>query len=108
MPRTKHESIPCMHALAHQDTSCIHLVGGEGIVNDTHRISGRHILVTGAASGIGKASALELARRGARLSLADINLAGVQATAAEARAISPGSYAAAYEVDMAEPARVKE
>ena len=56
-------------------------------MNDTHRISGRHILVTGAASGIGKASALELARRGARLSLADINLAGVQAAAAEARAI---------------------
>jgi len=66
-------------------------------------IKGRHVLITGAASGIGKATAIELARRGARLSLADIDGAGATATA---RAI--GSEARAYEVDMASEALVAE
>jgi NAD(P)-dependent dehydrogenase (short-subunit alcohol dehydrogenase family) len=63
------------------------------------RFAGRHVLVTGAASGIGQATALELAHRGARLSLADIDGAGVRATADRARAL--GSDAFPYEVDMA-------
>ncbi len=42
---------------------------------------GTKILVTGAASGIGRATALALARRGARLFLTDIQEAGLQETA---------------------------
>jgi NAD(P)-dependent dehydrogenase (short-subunit alcohol dehydrogenase family) len=43
--------------------------------------AGKHVLVLGGAKGIGQALAAELARHGARLSLADLDLASAQATA---------------------------
>ena len=46
-------------------------------------ISGAAAAVTGAASGIGRALALELAARGCDLALADRDEAGLQAVAAE-------------------------
>ena len=58
-------------------------------------------LVTGAAQGIGYACAEALAADGARLVLADINEAGVQAAAAKL-----GGGAAAYACDMGEPDQV--
>ncbi|HEV2132950.1 MAG TPA: glucose 1-dehydrogenase [Terracidiphilus sp.] len=45
------------------------------------RLDGRHALVTGAASGIGEATARELARAGASVYIADINLAAAEALA---------------------------
>lgn len=45
------------------------------------------IVITGAASGIGRALALDCARQGARLLLADIAEAGLAETAAQARAL---------------------
>jgi NAD(P)-dependent dehydrogenase (short-subunit alcohol dehydrogenase family) len=59
---------------------------------------GKHVLLTGAASGIGRATALELARRGARLELVDIDGAGVEATVASVR--EGGGNARAHLVDM--------
>jgi 2-keto-3-deoxy-L-fuconate dehydrogenase len=53
---------------------------------DSFRLDGRHALVTGGASGIGEATVRELARGGAFVWIADINLA-----AAEALAHSVGS-----------------
>lgn len=49
--------------------------------------AGKRVFVTGAASGIGRATALRLAREGAELYLTDVNADGLQQTVAEARAL---------------------
>jgi len=46
------------------------------------RFSGKRVLVTGAASGIGRATAIRFAREGADLTIGDINIAGLEETAA--------------------------
>lgn len=56
------------------------------------------VVITGAASGIGRALALELANRGARLALADMNVAGLDETASQ---LKSGVQARAYTVDVA-------
>jgi len=60
----------------------------------------RLAVVTGAASGIGRATSLELARRGARLALLDIDAVGVRATVDDVAAL--GGEARAHVVDMAD------
>jgi short-subunit dehydrogenase len=70
-------------------------------------IPGSAAAVTGAASGIGRALALELAARGCDLALADRDEAGLQQVAAEigkagARQIST------HRVDVGEPAQIQE
>src|SRR5262245_66476812 len=47
------------------------------------RLEGRIALVTGAASGIGRATARVLAEEGAHVYLADVNAAGAETAAAE-------------------------
>ena len=54
----------------------------------TDRLGGIHALITGAASGIGAASARRLAREGARLLLTDVNGERVQALAEELGQVS--------------------
>jgi NAD(P)-dependent dehydrogenase (short-subunit alcohol dehydrogenase family) len=44
-------------------------------------LAGRHIVVTGGASGIGRACALRFAEEGARVTVADLDLDGAQETA---------------------------
>jgi NAD(P)-dependent dehydrogenase (short-subunit alcohol dehydrogenase family) len=58
---------------------------------DLRDLRGRTALVTGAASGIGRASALAFARRGADLVLCDLNAPGLESTAAEIRGLGRGS-----------------
>ncbi len=67
-----------------------------------HRFGGKAVLVTGAASGIGRSTATRLAAEGASVWCADINAAGVAETA---EAISAtGATARSSAVDVTDPA----
>ncbi|HET6741102.1 MAG TPA: SDR family oxidoreductase [Kribbella sp.] len=58
------------------------------------RLDGRHVVVVGAGSGIGRESALALAAHGARVTCADRDLAAARDTAATGEALM------AYELDV--------
>lgn len=62
------------------------------------RVAGRVAIVTGAASGIGKASAIRLAEEGASVVCADLNESGAQETAAEIS--GQGGVASANAIDI--------
>ena len=64
------------------------------------------VLITGAASGIGKASALRMAQEGAMLICADIQAEAAEATAKEAREL--GAQAISFRVDVSDPTSVDE
>jgi NAD(P)-dependent dehydrogenase (short-subunit alcohol dehydrogenase family) len=53
-------------------------MGASGTADPLFDITGRNILIAGAAGGLGAPLARALARRGARLMLADMNLDGVE------------------------------
>jgi 3-oxoacyl-[acyl-carrier protein] reductase len=65
--------------------------------------SGKTIVITGAASGIGRATALIFAREGANVVCADINEAGVKETASAVNA--KGSQALGIKVDVTQRAQ---
>jgi len=71
------------------------------------RFRGKSALVTGAASGIGRASARRLGSEGASLILADINIQGIEAVASEIRA-AHGVSATAVAFDAAVPASCRD
>ena len=61
----------------------------EGKQAQPFRLDGRHALITGAASGIGESTARELARAGAFVWIADINLDAAEKLAKELSAARP-------------------
>ena len=68
--------------------------------------AGKTIVITGAASGIGRATALIFAREGANVVCADINDKGASETAVEVD--KKGSKAVAIKVDVTKRVEVKE
>lgn len=68
------------------------------------RVEGKAALVTGAGGGIGAACALMLAREGAAVAVADIDIAAAQRTVA--RIAEEGGRAVALRVDMGDEASV--
>jgi short-subunit dehydrogenase len=70
-------------------------------------IRGAAAAVTGAASGIGRALAIELATRGSDLALADRDEAGLQAVAAEIGRNGPRKVTV-HRLDVGEPAQIQD
>ena len=70
-------------------------------------VTGLHVLVTGAASGIGRSLARRLARHGAQLYLTDRNEAGLSETVGEIRAAG-GEVALARALDITDIDAVRE
>lgn len=66
------------------------------------RLSGKVCIVTGAGSGIGRASAIRFAEEGARVTCVDVNEEAVRSTAAE---IGEGAFATA--ADVSDDAQVR-
>jgi NAD(P)-dependent dehydrogenase (short-subunit alcohol dehydrogenase family) len=64
------------------------------------RLDGKHAVVVGAGSGIGRESALALAAQGARVTCADRDLAAAEETAAR------GKHLTAYRVDVLDEAAI--
>ena len=71
----------------------------------TGRLAGKTALITGAGSGIGRASALRFAAEGCSVALADIKHEAVEAVAAEVAAA--GGTAVAIAADVSDPASVE-
>jgi NAD(P)-dependent dehydrogenase (short-subunit alcohol dehydrogenase family) len=69
------------------------------------RLDGKIAIITGAASGIGKATAIRVAAEGARTVVADLNADGAREVAATIAAA--GGQATAVQVDLGDPGSVR-
>lgn len=69
------------------------------------QLEGKRALITGAAQGIGKATALAFAREGAALALLDLNGPGAEAAAKECEAL--GAKATSHTCDMTDEGQVE-
>lgn len=74
---------------------------GQTYVNYTRRFEGKVAIITGAASGIGQATAAKLARQGAQVVVVDINKDKAQAVADEI--LKAGGIAKAFVADVTDP-----
>jgi 3-oxoacyl-[acyl-carrier protein] reductase len=79
----------------------IHMAG----IADKISVAGRVVMITGAGQGIGRTYAIEFARAGARVAIAELDADKGNAVAAEIR--SEGGEAMAVATDVASPEAVK-
>ena len=102
------------HVLAAATTEFVGFIEGEPTSRALRRAEvGRHrdpfgdtlVSVTGAGSGIGRATAIEFARQGAELVVSDVDETSVRQTAATIAA--DGGVAHAYALDVADPDAVE-
>ncbi len=75
-------------------------------MSDTHRLDGKRAVVTAAAHGIGRATALAFARAGARVVCSDIDAVAVEATAGTIR--EAGGEAIAFAADVRDAAAMRD
>src|SRR5579883_1844738 len=71
----------------------------------SNRFSGRVVLITGAAGGLGRVSAVRFASEGARLILTDLDVTGLKETAAQVRAA--GATCSMHGLDLASEKEIK-
>src|SRR5947209_19471526 len=77
---------------------------GSAMTTQCRRLDGMVAIVTGAASGIGRAIAERFAAEGARVALADVNAAGAEAVAEKIKA--DGGTALDVATDVSIPVQV--
>jgi NAD(P)-dependent dehydrogenase (short-subunit alcohol dehydrogenase family) len=65
-------------------------------------MTGEAVIVTGAASGLGRGTALAVARAGANVCIVDVNAAGLEETAQQVRAIGPKALVHAADLSVAD------
>ncbi len=68
-------------------------------------VKGSRVLITGAASGMGRATARVFAAEGANVAVTDLDANGAEAVAADIR--RKGQHATAWALDVADPAAIK-
>ncbi len=57
----------------------------------SNRFDGKVVLITGAASGLGQAAALQVAKEGAKLSLVDLNSGALEETKSKITEVAPNA-----------------
>lgn len=76
--------------------------------NDQHRFEGKLVLITGGGAGIGRATALQLAKEKANLSLVDLNMAGLEETRKLCLEVNPNSKIEIFKADCSKDEEVED
>lgn len=73
----------------------------------SNRFENKVVIITGAASGLGQASALQIAKEGAKLSLVDLNMEGLEETKRKILEVAPNAETLLITADVSNEENVK-